>query len=88
MNDNLTSITDFKIPVHRSLLQADMLMGIGTNAAILLLVVTIVCMQIVGLWFIFISVGIYFVLRILCKNDPYLLEQLLDNILEQDMYHG
>ena len=88
MNDNLTSITDFKITVHRSLLQPDMLMGIGTNAATMLLVVTILCMQIVGLWFIFISVGIYFVLRILCKSDPYLLEQLLDNILEQDMYHG
>lgn len=88
MNDNLTSITDFKIPVHRSLLQPDMLMGIGTNAATMLLVLTILCMQIVGLWFIFISVGIYFVLRILCKSDPYLLEQLLDNILEQDMYHG
>lgn len=88
MNDSLTSITDFKISVHRSLLQPDMFMGIGTSPAIILLVVTILCMELVGLWFIFISIGIYFILRILCKSDPYLLEQLLENILEQDMYHA
>ncbi len=84
----MREIQDYSIPVHRSLLANDMLLGIGTNAAIILLVVTVLAVNMIGLWFLLVSVGIYFVLRILCKEDPYLLEITLNNLLEQDVYYG
>ncbi len=84
----MSEIQDYSIPVHRSLLATDMLLGIGTNAAIILLVVTVLAVNMIGLWFLLVSVGVYFVLRILCKEDPYLLEITLNNLLEQDVYYG
>ncbi|WP_024467155.1 VirB3 family type IV secretion system protein [Treponema pedis] len=83
-----SSLTDFKLPVHRSLLSNDMLFGIGTTAATMLLVFTIIMLQIVGWWILILSVGLFVLFKILCKEDPYLLEILFSNILEQDFYYG
>lgn len=81
-------ITDYSIPVHRSLLQNDMLFGIGTKAAITLLIVTVVMMQLTGGWFLVISIALFFLMRILAKNDPYLLDILFDSVMQQDRYYG
>ena len=81
-------ISDYAIPVHRSLIQVDMLFGIGTKAAILLLIVTVVMIQITGAWFLIVSAALFFLMRILAKNDPYLLDILFDSVLQQDIYYG
>ena len=81
-------ISDYAIPVHRSLIQVDMLFGIGTKAAILLLIVTVVMMQITGAWFLIVSAALFFLMRLLAKNDPYLLDILFDSVLQQDIYYG
>lgn len=84
----IKDVTDYKLSVHRSLLATDTLFGIGTNAAIILMVVSIILMQIIGLWVIFVSLTAFFLLKILCKEDPYLVDILLNNITEQDVYNG
>lgn len=81
-------ISDYAIPVHRSLIQVDMLFGIGTKAAILLLIVTVVMIQITGAWFLIVSAALFFLMRLLAKNDPYLLDILFDSVLQQDIYYG
>ena len=85
-------ISDYSIPIHRSLIQVDMLFGIGTKAAILLLIVTVVIIQITGAWFLIVSAALFFLMRLLAKNDPYLLDNLLDilfdSVLQQDIYYG
>ena len=81
-------ISDYAIPVHRSLIQVDMLFGIGTKAAILLLIVTVVMIQITGAWFLIVSAALFFLMRILAKNDPYSLDILFDSVLQQDIYYG
>lgn len=86
--EDINDFTDYSLPVHRSLLKPDMLLGIGTNAGIMLLVVTIIFIQVIGFIFIFISAGIFLLLRLICKEDPYSLDILLNSILEQDIYYG
>ena len=81
-------VSDYAIPVHRSLMQVDMLLGIGTKAAIILLIVTVVMIQITGAWFLLVSVGLFLLMRILAKSDPYLLDILFDSVLQQDIYYG
>lgn len=81
-------ISDYAIPVHRSLMQVDMLFGIGTKAAIVLLIVTVVMIQITGAWFLIVSAALFFLMRMLAKNDPYLLDILFDSVLQQDIYYG
>ena len=81
-------VSDYAIPVHRSLMQVDMLFGIGTKAAIILLIVTVVMIQITGAWFLLVSAALFFLMRILAKNDPYLLDILFDSVLQQDIYYG
>ena len=81
-------ISDYSIPIHRSLIQVDMLFGIGTKAAILLLIVTVVITQITGAWFLIVSAALFFLMRLLAKNDPYLLDILFDSVLQQDIYYG
>ncbi|UTC53920.1 VirB3 family type IV secretion system protein [Treponema sp. OMZ 803] len=81
-------ISDYSIPIHRSLIQVDMLFGIGTKAAILLLIVTVVIIQITGAWFLIVSAALFFLMRLLAKNDPYLLDILFDSVLQQDIYYG
>ena len=80
-------VSDYAIPVHRSLMQVDMLFGIGTKAAIVLLIVTVVMIQITGAWFLLVSVGLFLLMRILAKSDPYLLDILFDSVLQQDIYY-
>ena len=81
-------ISDYAIPVHRSLMQVDMLFGIGTKAALVLLIVTVVMIQITGAWFLIVSAALFFLMRILAKADPYLLDILFDSVLQQDIYYG
>lgn len=81
-------ITDYSIPVHRSLLGNDMLFGIGTKAAIALLIITVVMIQLTGGWFLIVSIALFFLMRILAKNDPYLMDILFDSVLQQDIYYG
>ena len=69
-------------------MQVDMLLGIGTKAAIILLIVTVVMIQITGAWFLLVSVGLFLLMRILAKSDPYLLDILFDSVLQQDIYYG
>ena len=81
-------ISDYAIPVHRSLMQVDMLFGIGTKAALVLLIVTVVMIQITGAWFLIVSAALFFLMRLLAKSDPYLLDILFDSVLQQDIYYG
>ena len=48
MND--VSVYDYSTPVHRVLLEPNLLLGIGIMPAMLILVLTIVLMNVVSIW--------------------------------------
>ena len=79
---------DYSLKVHKSLQVVDLPLGIGLKPLALLLVVGILGVEFVSIWFLVAVLAIYFVLRLLCKSDPYLIEIMMDNVLRQDEYLG
>lgn len=79
---------DYSLTVHKSLQVVDLPLGIGLKPLMLLLVVGVLGIEFVSFWFVIVIAIVYTLLRILCKNDPYLVEILMDNVLLQDEYFG
>lgn len=80
------SYEDYSLPVHKSLHVVDLPLGIGLKPLALLLVAGILGVEFISIWFLLVVGIVYFILRLLCKSDPYLLEILMDNVLQQDEY--
>lgn len=71
------SVFDYSTPVHKVLLEPNLLLGIGLTPAMLIMVLTIVLMNIVTIWCVIIGIFLYVIARMVCKNDPYALTVLL-----------
>ena len=82
------SVYDYSTPVHKVLLEANLLLGIGLTPAILIMVLTIVLMNIVSVWCVSIGIFLYVAARIVCKNDPYALTVLFDRLLAPDVWRA
>lgn len=79
---------DYSIPVHKSLQSPDLPLGIGLKPLMLLVIIGVIGVNFVSIWFVLTLVPIYIVLRMLCKADPYMIEIMIDNVLQQDEYLG
>lgn len=77
---------NYSITVYKSLQVVDLPLGIGLKPLMVLLITGVLGIEFVSIYFIAVIAAIYIVLRILCKNDPYLIEILMDNVLQQDEY--
>lgn len=76
---------DYAIPVHRSLLKRDLILGVSKTAIVILLAATIIMVMGLGqFWFLAVAVGGLIALRFLTKKDEYLVEILLNTIQEPD----
>lgn len=84
----MTEFEDYSLNVHKSLQVADLPLGIGLKPLSILLIIGVVGVNFVSFWFLLIVAALYVVLRILCVSDPYMLEILMDNVLQQDEYLG
>ncbi len=84
----MSSLIDYSTPVHRVLLEPNQLMKIGLLPAMFILVFTIVLMNIVSIWCIFVGVVLYIVARILCKSDPYMLTILFDRLFQPNIWRA
>ena len=82
------SVYDYSTPVHKVLLEPNLLLGIGVTPAMLLMVLTIVLMNIVSIWCVIIGILLYVAARMVCKNDPYALTVLFDRLLAPDVWRA
>jgi len=82
------SVYDYSSPVHKVLLEPNILLGIGIGPAMFILILTIVLMNLVSIWCIAIGVILYVVARMVCKNDPYALTVLFDRLLVPDVWRA
>ena len=74
-----------KVPIHRGLIERNMIAGVPRNVAILggtLGGALVLGMQ--NAWMILVLIPIYIVLVVLYKSDPYLLEVLVSHVNEDD----
>lgn len=82
------SVYDYSTPVHKVLLEPNLLLGIGITPAMLIVVLTIVLMNIVSVWCISIGIFLYVIARMICKNDPYALTVLFDRLMIPDIWRA
>lgn len=81
----MINMSAFKKPVHRSLLQREMLGGIPQTGLLFLFILGV--LFIYGLRFYFMIIPIillYFIMRYLTSRDQWFIDIVLDNIMQKD----
>lgn len=79
-------ILNFSIPLHKSLLQQNLVFGVGTTALLIVLSITILLSTLFSLWFILFGIIALVVLRALCKKDPHFIDIILQSLSIKDKY--
>ncbi len=86
--EKMSSLFEYSSPVHRVLLEQNQLMKIGVAPAMVILVLTIVLMNIVSIWCVFVGIALYIIARLLCKNDPYMLTILFERLTQPGIWRA
>jgi len=81
----MVDLGDYKQPVHRSLLQREMLGGIPQAGLILLFVLGVVFVYGLRMYFMLAPlIVLYIIMRALTKRDQWLIDIVMDNIMQKD----
>ena len=79
------SVRDYSQTVHRSLLQRDLVLGIPAMGMMILLLLGVFTVYVLKqYYFAAIIIVLYFVMKILTKKDPYLIDILIEHINQKD----
>jgi type IV secretory pathway VirB3-like protein len=84
----MANLTDFSLPVHKSLQQPDLILGVPKEALALILCSSIMLMAMLGLVFGLAAVVFYIPCRILSKEDPQMLSMALESLFQVDCLEG
>ena len=83
----MVDTTDYHAPVHRSLLQRELIAGIPQIGFLLLFVLGFILVFGLELYFMIIPIVlVYFVMLILTKRDPWSIDIFLENITQKDRF--
>lgn len=82
------TLQDYSIPVHKSLQQPDLLLGIPKIIVALIFCVTVLLVYLLGFGFSPVAVVLYVPCRLISKNDPQLLSIGLSSLFELDELEG
>lgn len=79
---------NYSLPVHRSLMEKKVFFGIGRKAFLAIMIFTAILASMTN--FLAFGVGIIavFVCRALCKNEPYLIDFVIETLRQQSHYNG
>jgi len=85
MAADVKTVLDFAIPVRRSIIHRDLVLGIPLTPLLLLAFITIYMVFIFNQYiFLVICVGVWFMLRIITKQDEWLLDIVLVSLIQPD----
>jgi len=82
--ENEVTVYDYASPVHRVLMEPNVIMGIGVVPIVAIMMLTIIMMTTVSVWSGVIGLVLYIVAKRLCKKDSFALEILFARILIPD----
>ena len=83
----MVNMKPFSKKVHRSLLQRDLMFGVPTLAIVLVLVLFMLFVYLLKLYAALpVIVFLYAVMRHLTSKDPWMIDMLLDNIQQKDVF--
>jgi type IV secretory pathway VirB3-like protein len=73
--------------VHRSLLQRDLIFGVPTLGLVLLVVLFMLTVYLFRMYFMIAVIAVlYAVMRHLTSKDPWMIDIVLDNIQQKDVF--
>jgi type IV secretory pathway TrbD component len=75
----------FKQPVHRSLIQRELIGGVPQAGIFILFMLGLIFIYGLRMYFVIIPIVLlYFIMRHLTKQDQWFIDILLDNIMQKD----
>jgi len=81
----MVDMSEYKIPVHRSLLQREMIGGIPQAGLFVVFMLGIIFVYGFKLYFFSVPIAIlYFVMRHLTKEDQWFIDMILENVMQKD----
>jgi type IV secretory pathway VirB3-like protein len=84
----MTALQDYALPVHKSMHQDDLLLGIPKTVMAVIVCAAILLVNFFGLWFGLLSVILYIPCRIISKRDPLVLNMALDTLFQVEFLEG
>jgi type IV secretory pathway TrbD component len=80
-------MTPFSIPSHRALSQRDLIGGIPPAGILLLFMLGAIFMYGFQMYYMAIPIVIvYIIMRVLSKRDPYMIDIVVENLNQKDIY--
>jgi len=81
----MIDMSQFRLPVHRSLLQRELIGGVPQAGLFILFMLGLVFIYGLRMYFmIILIVLLYFIMRRLTKQDPWFIDIVLDNVMQKD----
>jgi type IV secretory pathway VirB3-like protein len=84
----MASLQDFSLPVHKSLQQPDLILGIPKSVLALLLCLTMILVYLLGFMFVLSGILLYLPCYLVSKDDPDLLTIALESLFQMDYLEG
>jgi type IV secretory pathway VirB3-like protein len=84
----MASLQDYALPVHKSLQQPDLVLGIPKSVLALILCLTMILVYLLGFIFAVSGVLFYIPCYFLSKEDPAMLTIALDSLFQIDYLEG
>jgi len=82
------SVFNYATPIHKSLIQDDVDLGIGIAPVVLIVIITIVLMRLVSIWCMFAGFALFIIAKISIRKDPHLLEALFERLFTPEVYRS
>ena len=75
------------VKVHRSLLPRDLMAGVPTSGLVLILVLLVVFLYVLRMYFMIAPIIVlYLIMRYLTSKDSWLIDMVIKNINQKDVY--
>jgi type IV secretory pathway TrbD component len=84
----MANLTDFSLPVHKSLQQPDLIIGVPKEVLAVIVCAGVSLMAMLGLVFGLSALVFYLPCRILSKEDPLMLSIALESLFQVDWLEG
>lgn len=79
---------NYSAPVHVSLMEKNVMFGIGTTVFCVIMMITVLMMAMLGAPCVLLGVLLLLICRQVCKKDNMTLEFMFQNMSYRDLYWG
>jgi type IV secretory pathway TrbD component len=81
----MVDMSAYRLPVRRSLLQRELVLGIPQAGLFILFMLAVIFIYGLELYFMAVPIaGLFILMRVLTNRDQWLIDIVLDNIMQKD----